>query len=449
MNNSRFGIQIRRWSAVFFGLALIATSLIAVSCGKKPEAPAKVGEGHVPHRLVDYYTCTMHPSVHSKDPGKCPICSMDLVPVYKASGQEGEKTKGKTAKPKEETKGMPGMETAKEEKPSEFTVPVERQQQIGVTYATVARKPLRHTIRAAGMVSLDKQRRWDVVSRVQGYVQKLHVASAGDVVDKDQPLMTMYSPDLLTSQRELVDLLRMRDEARTAGSQSSLETTERLIESAKRRLMQWNVTEKQIADLEQSRKPSDNLTLLSPFRGIVQELPVDQGRSVMVGDRLVDVADLSVVWVWAEFYQDELPMLKKGLIVAVTTSSYTDEKFSGAISVIDPSLNEAKRTARVRLDIENTEMKLRPGMYVNAELAMDMGESLTLPVSAVLPTGKRNIVFVDKGEGKLEPRFVELSGKYGDVYAVKEGVKEGERVVASANFLIDAEAQVQGALKSW
>jgi Cu(I)/Ag(I) efflux system membrane fusion protein len=284
---------------------------------------------------------------------------------------------------------------------------------------------------------------------VQGYIQKLHVASRGELVEKDQPLLSMYGPELLSSQREFVEALRMRDRASAASSQPALETAERLIESSKQRLLQWNVADKQIAELEKLRKPSDNLTLLSPFRGIIQDVQADQGRNVMVGDRLVELVDLSVVWVWAEFYQDDLPILTKGLPLKITTSTYPNETFSGAVAVVDPFLDEVKRTARVRLDVENAGMKLRPNMYVNAEAELDRGEGLAIPVDAIMPTGKRNIAFVDKGGGKLEPRFVELGAKFGDMYGVQNGLQAGERVVASANFLIDAEAKVQGALRSW
>jgi Cu(I)/Ag(I) efflux system membrane fusion protein len=228
-----------------------------------------------------------------------------------------------------------------------------------------------------------------------------------------------------------------------------LQNTERLVESAKQRLHLWNISEKQIAELEKTRKAEELLTLYSPFNGVVQDIGATQGSRVMNGDHLVDIADLSVMWVWAQIYQDELPMLKKGFPVTITTSSYPGEKFEGKISVIDPFMDDAMRTSHVRIDVENADLKLRPDMYVDVELAMDMGEGVAVPVSAVLPTGKHNIVFVDKGGGKLEPRFIELGRKYGDFYEVKSGLKESERIVSSANFLIDAEAKVQGALKSW
>ncbi len=410
---------------------------------------------------VDYYTCTMHPSVKSQDPkGKCPICSMDLVPVMKKGGSEataesspqmqgrkggGEKQGGQM----QGMEGMPGMKPGGETQGAqtrEFVVPVERQQQIGVTYAKVKREPLRHTIRSVALVVPDKARNWQFVSRVDGYVQKLDVTAPGEIVDKGAPLLSIYSPDLLTSEREFVELLRMRDEAK---SKDARETPSRLINSAKQRLHLWNVTDEQIEELQKTRKPQENLTLLSPFRGVVQSVPAEQGKGVKVGDMLVEVADLSVVWVWAEFYENELPMLKVDQKIDVTAKSYPGEKFEGTISLINPFLEEAKRTAKVRIDIPNPDFKLRPGMYVNAELAMDMGEGLTIPVSAVMPTGTRNVAFVNKGEGKLEPRIVQLGSKYGDSYEVQSGLREGEQVVASANFLIDAESKVQQALNEF
>src|SRR5205807_5326536 len=198
--------------------------------------------------------------------------------------------------------GMKGGSKMNGAQTREFVVPVERQQQIGVTYARVERKPLRHTIRSVGMVVPDKGRNWQFVSRVDGYVQKLDVKSPGEIVEKDAPLLSIYSPDLLTSEREFVELLRMRDEAK---SKEARETPDRLIQSAKRRLRLWNVTDEQITELQQTRNPRENLTLLSPFRGVVQSMPVEQGKSVKMADMLLEVADLSVAWVWAEFYENE------------------------------------------------------------------------------------------------------------------------------------------------
>ncbi len=446
--------QIMRQTVLLITLVTLLVS--AASCSKKSPTGKPSN--------VDYYTCTMHPSVRSQDPkGSSPSeqQSKDAeakpspsrqgerkIKYYKSTMMPGETS----AKPAKDSMGMDMVPVYEDEKtgaanqPSEFVVPVERQQQIGVRYAKVERKPLRHTIRAVGLIVPDKTRNWQFVSRVDGYVQKLDVTAPGELVEKDAPLLSIYSPDLLTTEREFVALLRMRDQAK---SKDARETPQRLIESAKRRLQLWNVTDQQIANLEKTRKASDTLTLLSPFRGVVQSVPVEQGKSVKTGDLLVEVADLSVVWLWAEFYENELSMLQGGQKLTVTAKSYPGQNFDGTLSLIDPFLDATKRTAKVRIDIPNPDFKLRPGMYVNAELEMDMGAALTIPVSAVMPTGTRSVVFVDKGEGKLEPRIVQLGAKYGDIYEVKSGLQENERVVASANFLIDAESKVQGALKAF
>lgn len=432
-------MKARKFFNKIIPLIALLTLLGMASCSKGSTAKKDSN--------IDYWTCTMHPSVHSKDPGKCPICSMDLVPVMKESATPAGSSK---SAPQHDhaamLAGKPSDSSATSSPSHEFIVPVERQQQIGVRYAKVERKSLRHTIRAVGLIVPDKTRNWQFVSRVDGYVQKLYVTAPGELVEKDAPLLSIYSPDLLTSEREFVGLLRMRDEAKTKDAR---ETPQRLIESAKRRLQLWNVTDQQIADLEKTRKASDTLTLLSPFRGVVQSVPIEQGKSVKMGDMLVEVADLSLVWMWAEFYENELSMLQVGQKLTITAKSYPGQNFDGTISLIDPFLDATKRTAKVRIDIPNPDFKLRPGMYVNAELEMDMGAALTIPVSAVMPTGMRSVVFVDKGDGKLEPRIVQLGTKYGDIYEVQSGLQENERVVASANFLIDAESKVQGALKEF
>lgn len=392
--------------------------LVTGACSRPAPAPK-------PDSNIDHWTCAMHPSVHAPKPGNCPICSMELVPVFKRSAQ---------------------LDRPAAAAPAVFTVPVERQQQIGVRFAEVARRPLQQSIRAAGLLETDKSRDWQFAARVDGYVQQLFVTSPGELVEKDAPLLAIYSPELFTGERELVQLLRMRDEAQTRDAR---ETPELLIDSARRRLRQWNMTDAQIAALEKSRQPADTLTLLSPFRGVVQTVAAGQGKSVKTGDPLVDVADLSVVWAWVEFYENEISALQTGQSVAVTAQSRPGETWTGTVSLIDPFLSESTRTARVRVSIPNPEFTLRPGMYVTAELAVGMGDALTVPIGAIMPTGARSVVFVDKGGGALEPRAVSLGGKFGDFYEVKEGVSEGERVVAGANFLIDAEAKIQGALKAF
>src|SRR5213080_2506174 len=234
---------------------------------------------------VDYYTCTMHPSVKSQDPkAKCPICSMDLVPVMKKNAGPSERQSGGPNERESEPVSSNSATLHAPDASTAFTVPIERQQQIGVTYGAVKKHPLNLTIRAVGTIAYDKQRHWDYVARVDGYVQKLFVFSRGEVVEKDAPLLTIYSPDLLTTQREFVDVLKSRDDLASKGDKVVLEGMQRLVDSAKQRLRLWNISDEQIAELEKSRKPQDTLTLKSPFKGIVQDIPVDQGRRVMTGD---------------------------------------------------------------------------------------------------------------------------------------------------------------------
>jgi membrane fusion protein, copper/silver efflux system len=403
---------------------------------------------------VDYYTCTMHPSVHSKDPGKCPICSMDLVPVVKKVSNETKARDNSSGMTVNSSMGSMPMSSPNQEagKSSEFTVPVERQQQIGVTYATVTKRPIQLSIRSVGVLEPDTSKMFDYVARVDGYVQELKVSSPGQDVTQGQPLITIYSPDLRSTEQELVNILNDRDRGGT-----SRVSNDQMIEAAKRRLKLWNVSDQEIAELEKNRKPSDQLVLRSPFDGVVGEVISRPGMNVKMGDKLVTVLDLSNLWVWAEFYENEIGLLKRGQQIEVTLPAFPNQTFQGLIAVINPSIDAAKRTARVRIDIPNPKAQLRPGMYANVEVKIDGGEGLTIPVQAALPTGERMLVFLDRDQGKLLPRYVQVGRSFttfdgqqqGSYYQVLNGLQEGDRIVASANFLIDAESQVQGALKDW
>jgi Cu(I)/Ag(I) efflux system membrane fusion protein len=427
----------------------VLVSLLLSSCSKPAGKGAANGD-------VDYWTCTMHPSVHSKDPGKCPICSMDLVPVMKkvsnettAKGNSSGITDNGSNSMGSMTMPSPNQESGKS---TEFTVPVERQQQIGVTYATVTKRPIQLSIRSVGMLEPDTSKMFDYVARVDGYVQELKVNSPGQQVSQGQPLITIYSPDLRSTEQELVNILNDRDRSGTGRA-----SNDQLIEATKRRLKLWNVSDQEIAELEKNRKPSDQLVLRSPFDGVVNEVMSRPGMNVKMGDKLVSVLDLSNLWVWAEFYENEVGLLKQGQRIDVSLPAFPNQTFQGQIAVINPVIDAAKRTARVRIDIPNPRGQLRPGMYANVEVKIDDGEGLTIPVQAALPTGERMLVFLDHGQGKLLPRYVKVGRSFttfdgqeqASYYQVLNGVQEGDRIVASANFLIDAESQVQGALKDW
>src|SRR6266404_1593819 len=435
-------------------LALVV--IVGISSCTKPEG-STVAEGN-----VDYYTCTMHPSVHSKTPGKCPICSMDLVPVLKKVANDSAAKENSNGA----GKGTPGAMTdngtmgsmpmpspnPQTNKPSEFSVPVERQQQIGVTYSSAERRPIQISIRSVGVLEPDQAKIFEYVARVDGYIQDLKVTSPGEQVNVGDPLVTIYSPDLRSAEKELVNLLNERD--RGGSSRASLDE---VIESSKQRLRQWNVSDEEINALEKSRKATDTLVLRSPFTGVIEDVPMKKGMSVKMGDRLVGVMDLSRLWLWADFYENEVGLLQVGQKLDISLPAFPGKKFEGQIAAIDRRLDPMKRTTRVRIDLDNPEDQLRPGMFANVELKIDQGEGLTVPVDAVLPTGSRSLVFVDRGSGKLEPRFIQVGRSFTQTDAggeasydeVLEGLSEGERVVSSANFLIDAESRIQGALKTW
>lgn len=445
-----------RFYSIFVILGIALLPLVLSSCSK-PGAKAAADAD------VDYWTCTMHPSVHSKDPGKCPICSMDLVPVKKNGAPKSETKTAATNSGTTQSMGDMNMGSSMGDKnmgPSaktqgestEFTVPVERQQQLGVTYATVTKRPIQFSIRSVGILESDTSKSFDYVARVDGYVQELKVTSPGQDVLQGQPLLTIYSPDLRSTEQELVNLLNDRDRGGTTRA-----SNDQLIEASKRRLKLWNVSDQEIGELEKSRRPSDQLVLRSPFDGVVNEVMTRPGMNVKMGDKLVSVLDLSTLWVWAEFYENEIGLLKKGQSIDVSLPALPNQTFRGQIAVINPTIDAMKRTSRVRIDIPNAKSVLRPGMYANAEVKIDGGEGLTIPVQAALPTGERMLVFLDRGEGRLLPRYVQVSRSFttfdgqeqGSYYQVVKGLQEGDRIVVSANFLIDAESQVQGALKDW
>jgi Cu(I)/Ag(I) efflux system membrane fusion protein len=404
--------------------ALILLAIAAAGCAK-PDRVSPLAKG-----AVEYWTCTMHPSVHAKAPGKCPICGMDLVPVYKNNG----------AGSSERASAAPeGPATAL------FSVPVERQQQIGVTYAQAAERPLRFELRAVGTLEPDPAKTFSYVARTDGYVESLGVTSPGQAVTPGQVLLTLYSPEIRATEQELVNLLR--DGGRNAA----------LITSARERLRLWNVASEDIEALARGGPASDRLALRSPFAGVVDRVAAKVGMGIKTGDELVTVVDLSGLWLWVEFYENEAGLLSNGQAVNVTLPSLPREAFRGALAVIDPKVDPVKRTVRVRVDLPNPSRRLLPGMYANVVIQADAGRGLTVPASAVLPTGSRMLAFVDKGQGKLEPRFIEVGRQFTDLESprrdrydeVVSGLQAGERVVASANFLIDAESQVQGALKNW
>jgi Cu(I)/Ag(I) efflux system membrane fusion protein len=411
----------RHFQVIGVAALLILTTVGFVACSKP--------ENSTTHADVSYWTCAMHPSVHSEAPGKCPICGMDLIPV---SNQKSVK-----------------LESSKF---GEFSVPVERQQQIGVTYTEIRRRPRRFEIRSVGTLDLDQTHFFECVSGVDGYIEGLRVSSPGEHVTVGEPLMVIYTPDLRSPEQELANLLKIQ----TNGS-VPMASMDQAIDSARRRLRLINVNPIEISELERTREPSDHLLLRSNFDGIVSEAPMKVGMSVKRGDRVMTVVDPSSLWLWADSYENEVGLLKEGQPVTIVVPAFPDRSFHGKVSAVSPTIDPVKRTARVRIDVPNSDGSLRPGMFANVIYVIDGGEELAIPVDSVLPTGSQMLVFIDKGAGRLEPRFIQVGRQFVDptdpdqerYYQVNGGLHEGERVVSRANFLIDAEAQIQGAIRDF
>jgi Cu(I)/Ag(I) efflux system membrane fusion protein len=322
----------------------------------------------------------------------------------------------------------------------------EKQQLIGVKIGTVEMKPLEKVIRTVGRVDYDEKRIVTVSPKIGGWIEDLFVDFTGKYVMKGEPLLTIYSPELVSTQEEyLIALRAKRDLVKSpfpevAGSGYSL------AESAKRRLKLWDITDDQIRILEETGQPRKTLTLYSPFSGFVLEKAAYNGMNVMPGIALFKLADLSVVWLYADIYEYELPFIRLGQQASIQLSYIPGEIFTGKAIYIYPSLNPETRTAKVRFEIPNSQGRLKPEMYANVEIKVHLGQKLAVPEGAIIDTGLRQMAIVDKGSGYFEPREVKVGAKVDDYYEVIKGLKAGERVVTSANFLIDSESKLKEAL---
>ena len=330
--------------------------------------------------------------------------------------------------------------------PGTVQISPERQQLIGVKIGTVEMKSLEKVIRTVGRFDYDEQRIGTVSPKIGGWIEDLYVDFTGKFVNQGEPLLTIYSPELVSTQEEYLLALRAKkDLAKSPFGEVAL-SGDSLAESARRRLKLWDISDDQIKALEETGQPKKTLTLYSPFSGFVLEKVAYKGMSVMPGMALFKLADLSVIWLYADIYEYELPFIRLGQQASVHVTYITGEVFTGKIIYIYPSLNPETRTAKVRLELPNSHGKFKPEMYANVEIKVHLGQRLTVPEGAIIDTGVRQMAIIDKGDGYFEPREVNVGGKVDDDYEVIKGLKPGERVVTSANFLIDSESKLKEAL---
>jgi membrane fusion protein, copper/silver efflux system len=320
----------------------------------------------------------------------------------------------------------------------------ERQQISGVRFGRVSIQNMEKVIRTVGRLEFDEKRISTVSPKIGGWIDELYVDYTGKMVRKGQPLLSIYSPELVSAQEEVLLALKAKKILGASPIADVAEGGDRLLQGARRRLLLWDITPKQLENLEQTGEIKKNMMLYSPADGFVMEKMAFRGMSIMPGAALFKIGDLSTIWVIADIYEYELPFIKIGDKAQITLASFPGEIFEGAITYTYPSLDPKTRTARVRFDLPNPEFKLKPEMWASVELKIPLGRKLVVPEEAVMDSGTMQMVFVDQGQGHFESRHIQVGSKVQGYYEVLSGLKEGEKVVTSANFLIDSESQLKG-----
>lgn len=327
-----------------------------------------------------------------------------------------------------------------------LTLNPEQLQSIGVTFALAKKQLLEKNIRTVGRVETDERKIVSVNIKVSGWIEKLLVNSTGEYVKKGQPLFTIYSPELMATEQEYLLALEAAKKLKKSSYAEVSQGASSLLNVTRQRLQLWDVTDQQIKELEQTGKVPKTLVIYSPIAGTVIKKMALAGMQINPGDLLYIIADLSQVWVLADIYENEVPDIRVGRTATMTLSSAPNTILQGRISFIYPTVHRQTRTIKVRLEFDNPHELLKPGMYANVALKIPLGMRLVIPADAVLESGERSLVFVYLGNGQLEWREVKTGVKTDDWIEILEGVKEGEKVVASANFLLDSESQLKAAV---
>ncbi len=411
------------------------------------------------------YSCGMHPQIIQEGPGNCPVCGMKLTPVKGTSVSTETKPTGErkikywkssmdptyvSDKPGKDQMGM-DLVPVYEDQVQEGAISIDpvMVQNMGIRTAMVEEKELSRTIRTVGTIDYNEELLYSVNTKISGWIEKLYVENTGDPVKKGQPLLEIYAPELVSTQQEYLTALKNFQQLKDSPYPEARNGADELLKSTKQRLLYWDISDEQIDKLEKSGEVGKTMTLYSPVTGIVTEKNVTAGASVDMGSELYKIADLSTVWIQAQIYEYELPYIKTGQTAHIELSYFPGETFTGKISYIYPYLNEMTRDVKVRIELPNPDFKLKPGMYANVTIASDLpGKRLVIPEEAVIHTGKRDIVFVDAGEGKYSPREV-ITGATGEgnVVEIKQGLMPDEMVVVSAQFMLDSESKTQEAIQ--
>ena len=410
-------------------LALFAAALLApaapFACNKTPAAGSPPASRlPSPGPRVLYWYDPMKPDVHFDHPGKSPFMDMELLPKYAE-----EENPGAAAPP-------PGLSVVR--------IPLERRQEIGVTTAKVEKRSLAGGVSTNGVVAEDEGRVHAVNAKFSGYIESLVVDRTGQSVRRGQALLTVYSPELVATERELLLALENVRRLSSATPQAAADASA-LLSATRDRLRLWDIPNSEIDRIERSGEVSRTLMLYSPVSGVVMKKDAVAGLAIMAGMPLYTIADLSTVWVIADVYQSEIRMVATGNPADVTSSFLPGQTFRGRVDFVYPTVTEETRTVKVRVVIPNPKGLLKPGMYASVSLRGKGREALAIPASALIQTGERQIAFVEQSPGVYAPREVKIGAQSNEFVEVLSGLSEGETVVTSANFLIDSESRI-GAL---
>lgn len=415
------------------------------------------------------YICPMHPNVVSDKPGECPECGMDLVPASQVEQPKGAAAPAgrrllyyrspmdptvTSPVPAKDSMGMDFIPVYADEAATPSDVPGMAPVSVGaaglrlagVQTAPVVRERFVRSIRAVGTVSADERRVRHIHTKIGGWVEQLHVNFTGQFVQKGDPLLSIYSRELLAGQEEL---LRAKEAASRFANSTLPEVRkggEDLVEAARRRLQLFDMPEDQIATLERTGTPQRTVTLLAPVSGFVTLKNAFEGQEISPSTDLFTITDLSHVWIEADLYEYEARQVRLGQVGRLTLPFDAGRTLSGRISYIYPTVNPETRTLRVRFEFPNPAMALKPAMFADVELEIDSGPGLVIPDSAVLDTGERQIVFVARGEGRFEPRLVRVGARSAGKAQILSGLAPGEQVVIRANFLLDSESRLRAVI---
>jgi RND family efflux transporter MFP subunit len=408
-----------------------------------------------PAKEEQLYTCGMHPQVIQDHPGNCPICGMKLTPVRKQASMADErkiKYYKSTMMPGEvrQTPGKDSMgmdmvpvyeDEAAEAEASAIEVDPVTTQNMGIRTATVTRGPLRRTIRTVGTIDYDETTLADVTTKFKGWIEKLDVSATGQLVMRGEPMFEIYSPELYSAQ---VEYLLATDPSNKAGAGS-----DSLKASALTKLKFFDISDEQIAELDRSRLARKTLSIVAPQDGFAVEKMVVEGQMVDAGMKIYRLADLGLVWVPAQIYEQDLAYMKVGQEATMKLDYLPDREFRGRVTYIYPNVDEKTRTAKVRMEFHNPGYFLKPGMFAIVQVTSELEPSaLLVPDMAILRSGDKCTVFVALDGGKFEPRTVTLGPQAeNDTYQVLSGLKEGERIVTSGQFMLDSESQLREAIQ--